>query len=68
MRQNLGFVLKKQDRENHDPNSIVDYYEVSLAMSLIDVVLSELLRGAKLYFQWFAYHSVYNAFFPKLEG
>ena len=44
MRQNLGFVLKKQDRENHDPNSIVDYYEVSLAMSLIDVVLSELKR------------------------
>ena len=35
---------KQTDRENHNANSIADYYKVSLAIPLIDIVLSELKR------------------------
>ena len=35
---------KNTDRENHNANSISDYYKVSLAIPLIDIVLSELKR------------------------
>ena len=35
---------KNTDRENHNANSIADYYKVSLAIPLIDIVLSELKR------------------------
>ena len=35
---------KQTDRENHNVNSIADYYKVSLAIPLIDIVLSELKR------------------------
>ena len=35
---------KNTDRENHSANSIADYYKVSLAILLTDVVLSELKR------------------------
>ena len=43
MKQNLGFVLNKQT-ENHSADSIADYYKVSLAIPLINIVLSELKR------------------------
>ena len=35
---------KQTDRENHNADSIADYYKISLAISLIDIVLSELKR------------------------
>ena len=35
---------KNTDRENHNANSIADYYKVSLAIPLTDIVLSELKR------------------------
>ena len=39
---------KQTDRENHNADSIADYYKISLAISLIDIVLSELKRR----FEW----------------
>ena len=35
---------KQTDRENHSADSIADYYKISLAIPLIDIVLSELKR------------------------
>ena len=43
MKQNLGFVLTKQTK-NHNAHSIVDYYKISMVISVIDIVLSELKR------------------------
>ena len=35
---------KQRDRENHNADSIAEYYKISLAIPLIDIVLSELKR------------------------
>ena len=35
---------KQTDRENHSADSIADYYKISLAIPLIDIVLSKLQR------------------------
>ena len=52
IKQNLEFVLDKQT-ENYNVNIIAGYYKVSLAITLIDIVLSELKKrfeGNKLLF------------------
>ena len=46
MKQNLEFVLNKH-RENHNANSISDYYNVSPVIPLIDIVLSELKKRSE---------------------
>ena len=44
---------KQTGRENHSTESIGDYYKISLAIPLIDIVLSELKRrfeGSQTFF------------------
>ena len=71
MKQNLEFVINKYTEKIAMQivlQIIIRFLRSILSLTLYYQNLEKDLRRTKLLFLVFAYHSVYNGFFPKLDG